>query len=146
MKGQGTTKRGVKDTAEANVQAVQELYAAFGRGDIETVLDGFAEDVEWVIPGPADIPFAGQRHGREQVAQFFRELEQAEEIQEFEPQEYIAQADKVVVLGHYRARIKSTGRTVEGDWAHVLTLKQGRVARFREFTDTATMAAAYRQA
>jgi ketosteroid isomerase-like protein len=146
MKGQGTTKRGVKDMPEANVQAVQQLYDAFRRGDIKAVLDGFAEDVEWVIPGPSIIPHAGPRHGREQVAQFFRELEQAEEIQEFEPQEYIAQSDKVVVLGHYRARIKSTGRTTESDWAHVLTLTQAKVTRFRVYTDTAAAEAAYRQA
>ena len=56
---------------------------------------------------------------------------------------YRRPAEKVVVTGKYRARIKATGRTAESDWAHIHTLRGGKIAQFREFTDTANAVEAY---
>ena len=56
--------------------------------------------------------------------------------------DFIAQDDKVVVLGFYRWRVKATGRTYSAKWAHVLTLRDGKIVGFTEYTDTAAMAAA----
>jgi len=50
-----------------------------------------------------------------------------------------------VVLGTYRGRARATGRIVESDWVHVFRLQNGKVAEWAEFTDTLTVAAAYRQ-
>jgi uncharacterized protein len=128
-----------------NVQLVQAIYAAFGRGDIPAALDALTEDVEWREPGPSEVlPWAGLRRGRGQVGQFFRALDDAEEVQQFEPQEFIAQGDRVVVLGHERCRIKSTGRSYDNHWAMVFTLRDGKVATFRAYHDTAAMIAAFR--
>lgn len=128
----------------SNVQIVQEMYAAFGRGDIQSVLDHLTEDVTWASPESAQVPFAGTFRGREQVARFFDLLGSELEIEQFEPREFIAQGDKVVVLGYSRARVRSTGREVAGEWAMVFTLQDGKVARFYEYTDTAAAEAAYR--
>ena len=48
----------------------------------------------------------------------------------FEPREFIAHGDKVVALGHYAWRVKSTGREFGGDFAHVFTMSNGKVIRF----------------
>jgi ketosteroid isomerase-like protein len=71
-------------------------------------------------------------------------LDGAEEIERFEPKEFLAQGEKVVVLGTYRARVKTTGRIVESDWVHVHILRDGKVQEFREFCDTAAAVEAYR--
>ena len=60
--------------------------------------------------------------------------------------DYIAQGDKVVVLGHERQRVKATGLTVENDFAMVFTIRDGKIARFRNYEDTAAVAAAHRKA
>lgn len=65
------------------------------------------------------------------------------EIQRFEPREFIAQGDQVVVLGEERMRIKATGRIAENRWVMVFALRDGRIVRFREFDDTAAVAAAF---
>ena len=123
---------------QENVQAVQSVYAAFGRGDISAVLDALTEDVEWVLPGPPEvIPFAGVRRGREQVLEFFGVLDAALTFERFEPREFMAQGDKVVVLGRSRDRMKSTGRVVENEWAAVFTLKDGKIAKYQVLEDTA---------
>lgn len=49
--------------------------SAFKRGDVTGALNALADNVDSFIPGPNDIiPFAGKRHGREQVARFFAKL------------------------------------------------------------------------
>ena len=104
---------------QQNTELVQNAYAAFKRGDITSVLNAMSDDVTWFLPGPEEIPVAGHRRGRDQVGQFFTTLAETQEAQEFEPKEFIAQGETVVVLGHYKWRVKSTGRAFESDFAHV---------------------------
>src|SRR5262249_1200406 len=46
---------------------VREFFAAFAQGNIQGVLDTMSDDVDWFIPGPAIVPYAGKRHGRDEV-------------------------------------------------------------------------------
>ena len=73
----------------------------------------------------------------------FNKVLDVQDTVEFVPGEYIAQGDKVVVLGHFLMRIKSTGREFSSDWVHVWTVKNGKVTRFYEYVDTAVVSKAY---
>ena len=126
-----------------NADVVQETYEAVGRGDIPVVLDLLTDDVEWTLQGPSAIPFAGTRRGREGVAEFFSLVGENLEFQQFEPHEFVAQGDTVTVLGYERSLIKPTGRTLEQEWAHVYTLRDGKIAKFRAFEDTAAHVVAF---
>ncbi len=55
----------------------------------------------------------------------------------------VARGDTVVVLGREQSRVKPTDRTCEVDWAMVFTLRDGLIARFREYHDTAAWVTAY---
>ena len=127
-----------------NVEIVKNAYAAFGRGDVGAVVNACAEDVVWIIPGAAHVPVAGTFRGRKGVGDFFRTMGENQTPQQFEPREFVAQGDKVVALGHYSWKMNRTGKTYEGDWAHVFTFRDGQVVRFQEFADTAAEAEAYR--
>jgi uncharacterized protein len=130
---------------DANIQAVQQLYEAYGQGDIETILQALADDVEWHQPGPPDVlPWAGTRHGRAQVAQFFTALGESLEFLQFTPREFLAHEDTVVVFGYERALAKPTSRPFESEWVMVFTLRAGQVVRFRAYHDTAAMVIAFR--
>lgn len=128
-----------------NVDLVRNLYAAFGRGDIDTILAALAPDVSWESVGrPEDYPAFGPRHGIEAVRDFFRLVAENEEFSDFSPREFLAADDRVFVLGHYEATLRKTGRTVASDWVHVFTLRDRKVSRWREHTDTAQFAEAWR--
>jgi ketosteroid isomerase-like protein len=127
-----------------NERVVREMYAALARGDVPGVLDRLAEDIEWKIAGPSELPYAGLHRGRDEVARFFETFGRAAEFEVFEPQEYFARADKVVVLGRERQRVKATGRVVETEWAMVFTVSGGKIARYHNFIDTHAVAAAHR--
>ena len=129
-------------SVRTNAEVVQETYEALGRGDIPALLDLLTDDVEWALQGPSVIPFAGTRYGREGVAEFFSLVGENLEFQEFEPREFVAQGDTVVVLGFERSLVKPTGRTFEQEWAHVYTLRDGKVAEFLALEDTAAHAVA----
>ncbi|MGZ3499341.1 MAG: nuclear transport factor 2 family protein [Vulcanimicrobiaceae bacterium] len=127
-----------------NIRLAQDAYAAFLRGDIDFILNALADDVVWEIPGPADVPGAGVRHGRREVGEFFATLAQTEEAQQFEPRRFFADDDMVVAIGYYRWRIKPTGRVVESEWAHAFTFRDGKVTKFHEYNDSEKFAEAFR--
>ena len=120
-----------------NTDVVQQGYEALGRGDIPAILDLLTDDVEWIEQGPSVIPFAGTRHGHEGVAEFFSLLDENLELEQFEPREFVAQGDTVVVVGFERSVSKATGHAIEQEWAHVYTLRDGKIAKGRYFEDTA---------
>lgn len=130
---------------QENVQVVKDGYAAFGRGDIQGLLALMAEDVEWQIPG-AGLPLAGTYRGRNGVANFFQKLAADVDILDFQPREFVSDGDRVLVIGWERTRVKATNRTAEVDWIMSFTVRNGKVATFREYTDTKAIADAYESA
>jgi uncharacterized protein len=129
---------------QENTKLVQQAYENFKSGDIQSVLDLLADDIEWELPNIENVPFSGKRRGREQAGEFFRSLADSQEVQHFEPEEFIAQGDKVVALGHYGWRVHATTREFESDWAHVFTIRGDKIVKFHEYTDTAAVASAHR--
>ena len=126
-----------------NIAFVQSLYAAFGRGDVDTIIAGMSPDVDWVNVGrPSDYASLGPRRGTGEVRAFFDLLARETDFAEFSPNDFDAVGDKVFVEGHSRMRLKAGGPEVDTDWVHIFTLRDGKVARFRDFTDTAQTAEA----
>jgi ketosteroid isomerase-like protein len=70
-------------------------------------------------------------------------LKDVEDVQKFEPLEFIAEGDKVVAIGEARTRVRAGGQIISTPWVHVFTFSHARIARFRSFYDTAAAAAAF---
>jgi ketosteroid isomerase-like protein len=130
-------------SSQENKQLVMQGYQLFKNKDIEGLLALYADDIEWVEPESEHIPFAGNYRGKAEVARFFTELDQAQEAVRFEPEAFIAEDDKVVVTGHAIWSVKATGQKYESPWVHVFTVRDGKVARFQTYSDTAAAEAAF---
>jgi ketosteroid isomerase-like protein len=128
---------------QANIDLMKQAYDAFNKGDIQRLLGVFASDIEWTLPEVEGIPFSGKRRGIAQVEEFFRVMDQCQQAREFTPDEYIAQGDRVVVLGHCTFTVKATGTDYDDQWSHVFTISGGKVTRFTEYSDTHRAALAY---
>ena len=76
-------------------------------------------------------------------AQFYATFAQTEEVEQMELQDFVAQGDQVIVFGHYKGRVKSTGRSYTKDFIHAVKLRDGQVVRFREYVASDDMHAAF---
>jgi uncharacterized protein len=130
---------------QKNLEIVQRGYKAFGEGDLATLTNLLTDDVEWNFPPTyAGLPWAQHAWRRPAgVEQVTRMLFEALEFEIFQPDEFIAGGDQVVVLGHERCRIRATGRIVEAKWVQVFTLRDGKISRYREYSDTAAWDSGY---
>ena len=116
---------------------VQHVYEAFGRGDVPALLEMVAKEVDWEFVGSPNLPYAGRRHNRKEVADFFATLARTDDIQVFEPREFIEAGEHVTVLGWEESTALDTGKKFSGEWAHVFTVKYGQVTRWHGFFNTA---------
>jgi uncharacterized protein len=127
-----------------NIKVVQDAFAAFGRGDVQGILDRLDDSIVWkgVYGAGPHVPTSGERHGKAEVGEFFKQVSQNVNFSRFEPKEFIATGDKVVALGHYTATTP-IGKKIDSDFAMVFTIRNGKVTEFQEFTDSAAVNAAY---
>jgi ketosteroid isomerase-like protein len=132
-------------SADRNTQVVKDAYAAFLRGDVAGILNLLTDDVEWegVKGTEGTLPQAGLRRGKAGVARFFQEVDTTTQFDRFEPQEFVAQGDTVVAVGVYSGIAKANGQRAGSDWVMVFNMRDGKVARFREFCDSAALVRAY---
>ena len=102
-----------------------------------------ADNVSWQTLGPAEkIPWAGLRRNRAEVAQYFKDLDGALDIQQFLVQDFIPNGNRVIVLGHSIARFKATDQLLDQDWVMVFTLRDGKVVKWQEYEDSAATVSA----
>jgi uncharacterized protein len=120
-----------------NTELVKKIYECFGSGDVEGMLERFSDDISWETPKVDNAAYSGARLGKEAVGEFFGMLAESETFTKFEPTEFIAEGDKVVVLGRSEANVTATGKTFSTEWVHVMNVGDGKVTAFKEFFDTA---------
>jgi ketosteroid isomerase-like protein len=119
---------------------VKDLFAAMGRGDKQGLLALSAEDIEWIIPGE-NWPLAGTHRGHAGLADLLQTSEMLE-ISYPEPPEFVAQGDRVLVVGFARGKVKATNRTFEDHFVFAITVRNGKLTNIREYVDTQALARA----
>jgi uncharacterized protein len=128
---------------DAAIAEVQAAYAEFGRGDIPSLLNRLTDDVVWTTPGAGSvIPNAGRLQGKAQVGQFFQGVNETLEFHDFNPSEYFSNGDAVVALGTWDASVRGTSVRIKDGFAMVFRFRGGKIAEFREYSDSREYAAA----
>jgi len=126
-----------------NIGIIRKIYVAFGAGDVQTILDAVTDDAAWINHGPATIPYAGSRSGKAQVREFFQAIADATTRAKVIPENFVAQGDVVVATGRYQATVRDTGAAIDTPLAHFFTIRNGKIARWEGFSDSAQVAAAH---
>ena len=128
-------------SAQENAQIVKDFFAAMGRRDKQGLLALSAEDIEWIIPGE-DWPLAGTHRGHAGMENLLQKANETVETSYPEPPEFIAQGERVLVVGFATGRIKATNRTFEDHWVFAITVRSGKLTSIREYIDTQALARA----
>jgi|SRR3990172_541685 hypothetical protein len=120
-----------------NGDIVKALYDAFGKGDVPAVLGAFDPEIQWREAENflyADgNPYAGPQAVAEGV--FQRIVSDVENFAVL-PERFVEGGDTVVAEGRYRGTMKTTGTPVDAQFAHIWQLRDGKVVRFQQYTDT----------
>jgi len=127
-------------STQDNTRIVKEFFAAVGRGDRQGLLALAAEDIEWIIPGE-DWPLAGTYRGHAGLANLLETASKKMETST-EPREYVAQGDRVLVIGFAKGKVKATNRTFADNWVFAITVRNGKLTNIREYIDTQALARA----
>lgn len=131
-------------TIQENKQLVMQGYQRFQAQDIDGLMENLADDIEWIGVESDYLPFSGIYRGKQDVMRYFGMLAQAQEAVRFEPLEMVAEGDKVVVSGESEWMVRATARSYSNPWVHIFTIRDGKIARFQQFNDTAAAEHAYR--
>lgn len=126
-----------------NTALVQQGYKLFTQGDIPGLLKLMSPNVTWELPKLENVPFTGKFQGVDGVGRFFTALTGAMDILKYEPREFIAQGNKVVVLGESRYRVKNQRDEIDDKWVDVLTVENGQVTRYEQYGNTAQLERAF---
>lgn len=134
-------------TEEQNVDLVREVYRHWSDSRADSALHWLklvSDDVHWqsLSGGALGMQFTRECHSRQDVACYFHGLAHDWELIHYTAAEFIAQRDRVVMLGSCALRHKTTGKTMETPKADFITLKDGKIVEFLEFYDTAKAIAA----
>src|SRR5678809_960320 len=128
-------------STEKNVQIVKDFFAALSSGDKQGLLALSADDIEWIIPGE-DWPLAGTHRGHAALADLLQKASDKLETSYPEPPEFVAQDDRVMVIGFATGKIKATNKTFEDHWVFDITVRNGKLVKIREYIDTQALARA----
>jgi ketosteroid isomerase-like protein len=124
-----------------NTDILKQGYEAYGRGDVQAVLEDWADDVKWE-GGNADLPAGKEYQGKNQVMQAFQEIGEAWESFSVTPDEFVGEGDTVCVLGHAEGTPKGGGDSIKSPFVHIYRFEDGKVKRIQILTDTLTGARA----
>lgn len=129
--------------SNSQVQTIQAIYAAFGKGDVPTILAHLSADAEFSFAGGSrDVPWHGPWRCQEGVQRFFSAIAEGVEFKTFEPMSFAAGSDAVAVRLHLVYQVRRTGRLVDEQQVHWWTLRDGKVTSLTHFEDTAQVIAA----
>jgi uncharacterized protein len=128
-------------STQENVQIVKDFFAATGGSDRKAVLALCAEDIEWIVPGDS-WPLAGTHRGHAGLTAILQKASDALETSYPKPPEFVAQGDRVLVIGVATGKIKATNKTFKDDWVFDITVRNGKLKSIREYIDTQALARA----
>jgi ketosteroid isomerase-like protein len=126
-----------------NVHIVKQFFAAMGAHNTQDLLALVAADIEWIIPGEG-WPLAGTHRGHVELAAVLQKAFEEMETTYPTPPEFVAQGDRVLVVGVATGKIKATNKSFKDSWVFDITVQNGKVKKIQEFIDTQALARATR--
>jgi uncharacterized protein len=126
---------------EHNIKLVRGIYAAWSRGDVESFLQALAPDVEWRFADNFIYGTLNPVIGRDALRKgSLRRLKTEWEGFDGILDEILDAGDHVIGLGHYIGKYKATGEQIRAQFAHVWTVKDGQITKWRQYVDTGQFA------
>ena len=128
---------------QQSMRLVQQLYRAALEDDLGGVLALCAPDAAWVYPEIEGVAWSRSWQGHQGIVRWAELHDEEDEVLDLRPEEYVAQGDRVVVLGFARMHTVATGREWETHFVHAVRTRDGLIERFEAYFDTAACVRAH---
>jgi ketosteroid isomerase-like protein len=128
-------------STKENVQIVKDFFAAIRAYNERELLALVAADIEWIVPGEG-WPLGGTYRGHAELAAVLQRASEEIETTYPTPPEFVAQGDRVLVVGVATGKIKATNKPFKDDWVFDITVRNGKLTKIREYIDTQALARA----
>lgn len=123
------------------LEIVQRMYVAFAARDRDGILALFDPDIEWIQND--GFPDGGRHVGATAVLDgVFARFRSEWHSWTARVDEWIDGGATIIAIGEYAGTYRATGASMTAAFAHVYDVADGRITRFRQYTDTARIAAA----
>ena len=120
-----------------NVGLARGAYEALARGDVPALLEVLDENVEWHeaehIPYWPGGPFIGRQAVLDDV---FARIPQDFDNFTVDVQRMVGCGETVLVEARYRATVKTTGKSLDAQVAHIWDFRDGKAVRWQQYSDT----------
>ncbi len=118
-----------------NKEIIENAYKFFASGDVPALLASFDENIEWTEA--EGFPYGGTYTGADAILEnVFMKLGTEWEKFSAVPEEFLDAGEKIVALGNYSGKYNATGKSMSVPFAHVWTLRDGKIVKFVQYTDT----------
>lgn len=124
---------------KSNIETIKELYQDFSKGDTNAIREKFAPDIEWIqMKG---FPNGGHHIGFDAILKnVFQNFGENWTSWAATIDEYVDAGESVFAIGQYKGTYAKTGKSMTADFAHRYVLKNGKITKFTQYTDTKLVA------
>jgi uncharacterized protein len=124
--------------SDPKIEAVERLYSAYGRGDVDAVLAELADDVDWAAEASgSSVPWWGPYRGKSEVPRFFKEIGSNIDVTSFDLVSMTSNDTDIVATVHWTFTVNATGKTAAMYMQHWWRFAGGKIVFFRGSEDTA---------
>jgi len=132
--------------SDPNIAALQRVYAAFGRGELDAILVELADDIDWISVSEEAhpvVPWYGRYRGKGDVPRFFKEIGASVHVTDFIPLSFTANETDVMVALKWAFTVTETGKSVAAHMQHWWRFTDGKIGFVRTCEDTERTASAF---
>ena len=122
----------MEETPQEPLELVKEGYRAFGRGDLDWVVEHCHERI--VVQDRIDSPDKRTFRGRDGFLEYVEQWSAAWDDFRIEPTGFVVSGDRVVVLIHQVGRGKGSGMEIHEDIAHLWIVRDQTAVGYRVYS------------
>ncbi|MFF4231426.1 nuclear transport factor 2 family protein [Streptomyces sp. NPDC001820] len=131
-------------TQPSTIETVDAFFANFGSGNLPGMLDLFADQVDFNVAGAPNVPWAGARSTKDELAEFFGLFGQVLTAPDkFEITTKISEGNDAVVIANCVFGVVATGKKFTNGYALHFTVVDGQIVRYHMYEDSYAISEAF---
>lgn len=119
--------------ADSPTAVVQRMFAAFGAGDLDALLETVHPDSRWRYYGANPRLSAAEFAGHDAVRKFFARILERLEMTEFNTDEFVAEGETVVIFGSEAGTVRATRQAFRNVWSQKYVVRDGLIVEMAEY-------------